>query len=320
MLTAGVRGLGANGRTVFALYLIELLFAMTFMFFVQHALGAIYGHRPLFARGVNGDDAALIASLVDKHEALIALGCGGLAVAMIYACVSFYTTAGLVGVLAGKPFGASAGRRVLAFFRLFVWSILPVFVALVLVGIGGTTLGGSPEEVTHLGPYIGRFLLGAAPGLVILALIWCAVDYARVDLVARDHGTAFIAFMRGFRQAIRPTAFAHYALYVILWVVLVVGYVEVTFDVRYAGVVGALGLFAVRQAVAGIHLILRVMTYRRAGGAGGRAAGLDDAYGLTNSAGRSDRSCHGGRRPRAASSTSRACRRRCARNRRSPPA
>jgi hypothetical protein len=261
MFAAGARALRARPRLVFGLFLVELLFALAFMLAVQRALSAVFGHHPAFARGVHGDDRVLIAVLEQAAHLLPGLAAAMLAVLIVYAGVSMYTTAGLLGALFGMPFGQAASKHALAFVRVWLISVIPFGVGLLLVVLPAAISAGDPERVAMFTPFFWRLLLGALPGILWLALLFCAIDYARVDLVTRGHTKAFLAFLRGLGQAVRPAAFAHYLIYLLFWLAIAVAYVGATLGHPFAGAAGAVELFLVRQVVAAMHLAARVVTY-----------------------------------------------------------
>ncbi len=261
MFVAGARALRARPWLVVGLYLVELAFALAFMIAARQALVTVFGHRPAFARGVHGDDRALYAVLAQAIDLVPGLLAAMLAVLIVYAGVSMFTTAGLLGALFGMPFGQAATRHALAFVRVWLIALVPFLVGVLLTLLPAVLYSGDPTRVAIFTPYFVRMLLGALPGILWLALLFCAVDYARVDLVTRGHTRAFLAFMRGLGQAVRPTAFAHYLVYLLFWLAIAAAYVLATLGHPFAGTTGAVELFLLRQVVAALHMAARVGTY-----------------------------------------------------------
>jgi hypothetical protein len=182
-------------------------------------------------------------------------------VASIYVGVSWFLTAGLIGVYGDRPdgaastarcFGAHGARRVFAFARLFALStpIYAVLAVWAIVAIGDVA-DRSLEILT--GAEIARALIVnlAGPAL-LLWLWWTAVDHARVALVRDEHLAAWRAMARGaLRVARRPVCAVHTAA----------GHLAVlALAAIYVGIAGlglsVLGLLLFRQLVAvGRHAV-----------------------------------------------------------------
>jgi hypothetical protein len=263
-LAAGARALRAHPRLVLALYLVELGTSLLF----AAAAGAVfvdrYGHRPLFARGVAGDDPALALALLHERGALSTLVWLGLAWALGWALVSLYLGAGLLGAFAGRGFGATAGARVGAFARLWLATLVPWAVVLLVAGLGLVAVGLELDDTLALGRMIGRAVLGLAPALALAGIVGCAVDHARADLVVRGGGAVRALLRHLVRAVARPAALGHYLCYAGAWLAITMLYVAGTIGAP----LGALALLALRQLVCALRFGLRCAT------SGGQLAAL----------------------------------------------
>lgn len=273
MLAAGGRALAGHPRLVAALYAAQLAFAGAMMLAVFATLSALYAEHRLFDRGVAGDLVSLAQALRSHKDVLLALAWLGVAIAFLYSVVSWALTAGLLGVLAtplqnpeglsgASRFGAVAAARLGAFGRLWAWSLIPYGVAILAVAAGGSAAAHT-EEALSFGQLIAPPLLGALPGLLLLALTACAVDYGRVLLICEPtRRQAGRALLDAFRFCITsPRPLLHYGLYVGLWAAVTALYVGITLGRPFTGTGGALLLFLIRQIVAAARLSARIATY-----------------------------------------------------------
>jgi hypothetical protein len=252
LIRAGVRAVRAWWRLLLGIYLAQLAVGLLMSLVVWGVFGMLYGMRPLFDQGVGGDAVALILSLKEHPGALAALIWSGLGMALGWALLSFYLTPGLLGVFAGRPFGDAARRGFWPFVRLFLWSLIPSIVAL-----GVAALGVREPKLYQM---VSRWdmvasLLRGLPGILLLALVFCAVDYARADLVAHDTRGAGRALLRAFRLVLtRPLPTLHYFLYCVSVVVLALAYLVVSRPLF------GLLLFLVRQLFLGARFAARAAT------------------------------------------------------------
>lgn len=257
MVTDGVHALARHRRLLARLFLVELAASLLFAGGVAAALFLRFGSRPLFARGVAGDDAALASAILSSSGAFTALGAVGIAWLVGYALLSLYLGAGLLGAFAGRRFADAAGERFGAFFRLWLWSLLPWGVGLGVAVLGFGALAPELEDFLTPGLLVGRPLLALLPGLVVLAVVACAVDYARARLTLRG-GSALAALGFGLGRALaRPTALLHFLVYAGFWLGVSAAYLAGTVGVAFAGLGGAVALFALRQLVAALRFAAR---------------------------------------------------------------
>ncbi|HKA91618.1 MAG TPA: hypothetical protein VKE22_28340 [Haliangiales bacterium] len=241
MVAAGARALRAWWRIALGIYLAEAAVALLFTLVVWRTLGALYGDRPLFDRGVAGDATALALALKQHRSAVVALAWAGGALVLGWALLSFYLGPGLLGAFAGRAFGTAARRQFWAFVRLSLWSLIPLVLTLAIAGIGAHLTGATDPPVVDRWRALAT-LRGAIPGLLLVAAVACAIDYARADLVARDATGAGRALLRALRLTFTsPLPIAHYVVYGLALAALAALYL-----VAGAPLAGAF-LFAVRQ-------------------------------------------------------------------------
>ena len=263
MIAAGIQITSRQRRLALALYLVQLFVSLLFLVIVERALASTFGHRPLFAHAVAGNTEALLLTFGPQMAVTHTLAITGMGLSFGYLVLSLFLTGGLVGVFAGRSFGDTAIRWFLPYLRLWLWSLIPYAVCAAVTGIGMKLAGGGDifERLISLKLLLVRPLLFAVPGLVLLAISMCAVDYARAQLVIGERRGAIRALLGGFRFVFRnPGSLAHYGLYLLFWMAVSVLYVTATFGHPFAGVGGAWALFALRQLVSLARFGARVAT------------------------------------------------------------
>jgi hypothetical protein len=263
MIAAGLQGTARQRRLAVALYLVQLFVSLLFLVIVERALASTFGHRPLFAHGVAGNTEALLLSFGPHMAATHTLAITGMGLVFGYLVLSLFLTGGLVGVFAGRSFGDAALRGFVPYLRLWLWSLIPYAVCAAVIAIGMKLAGGGDifERLISLKLLLMRPLLFVVPGLVVLAITMCAVDYARAELIVGERRGAIRALLGSFRFVVRnPNSLAHYGLYLLFWMAISVLYVMATFGHPFAGAGGAWALFALRQLVSLVRFGARVAT------------------------------------------------------------
>jgi hypothetical protein len=256
MAGAGLAALRRYPRLVLALYAVQLITSAVAGLVVARGLAAVLAHRPAADAAASGDLFALIVIVRDHAPLLSALAWTCLALVILYAVISWFTTAGLLATLTEGPrdrrataqaFGAGAAANGLAFARLWLWSLIPYAVALFITVLALGPLTGDLGDILHLGDLIGSLL----PGLIPAALVWwivnTAVDFARVNLVRRQRKSALRALLRGFADIFTDwKPLPHAAFYYLLFLA-----VTATFWAGTSGAaLSATGLLVIRQLVA----------------------------------------------------------------------
>jgi hypothetical protein len=260
LLLGGARAVRARLRVVLAVYALQLAVSLIFTAAASLALARVYGDRPLFARGVAGDDAALMLALQAHGDVPRTLFWVGVALLGGWALLSLYLAAGLLGALAGRGFAATAAARFGAFVRLLLWSLIPWLPVAAAAFVGLRAMDFSEGDLVAWDTLVGRPLLFLGPALLLAAIVCLAVDLARADLVLTGGRGAFRALWRGLRRALRPAPLGHYLLYVALWLGVTALYVLATWGRDFSGAGGAWLLFLLRQATALARFLLRATT------------------------------------------------------------
>jgi hypothetical protein len=272
MIRGGATVIARRARLVAALYAVQAAIALIMTFAVERVLASLYATRPLFDRGVHGDLASLIEAILPHRHVILSLVWFGVALALVYGVASWFLTAGLLGALRSPPpatrrdgaeqFGMAGAAGFAPFARLWLWSIIPYVVAIIVTIVGFGIGSKDFEDALTMGQAIGRPLGGATLGLVLLAIVSCSVDYARVLLVGGSTPSSGRALLRGakivFTQA---PAFAHFLTYLVAWGAVTAIYVAATIGRPFAGVGGALGIFVIRQIVSAARFTARVTAY-----------------------------------------------------------
>jgi hypothetical protein len=257
MLGAGLRALRRHARTALALYALQAACALLFFVVVAQALAAVHARHPLLDRGVGGDLAALGLALRGQVGAISALAWAGVALAAAYGLLSLYLTAGLLGALADRGFGATAIARFGAFVRLWLWSLLPYGVALIVLGVGLGLTGGPDLGALTVAGLLAPVLRGALPGLLALVVTSVAVDYARAILVAGEAPrSAGLALLRGVAAAMRPAPILHLLGYLATWTAITGAYLAFSFQ---HPIRSALAIFVLRQLVSAARFTSKVV-------------------------------------------------------------
>ena len=263
MFAAGVQVTARHRGLVIALYAVQLVISVLFLLAAQLVLSSAFGHRPLFSHGVAGDLGALIQSFSQRTEVAPALLVVGGVLALGYFVLSLFLIPGLIGAFSGLSFGDAAIRWFPAYLRLWLSSLIPYTVCVAVVGVG-VMIGNSGEVFERLISvkllYV-RPLVFAIPGLVLLAVTTCAVDYARAHLVVGNRRGALRALLGGFGFVLRnPQSLVHYALFLAFWGAVTAVYMAMTYGEPFAGAAGAWTVFALRQLVSILRFGARVVT------------------------------------------------------------
>jgi hypothetical protein len=271
MFAAGTTALRRRLGTVATLYGANALFALAYMAIAAYALSSIYGGRPLFERGVHGDDQALAAALREGHG-LGAVIWAGVVLALIYFLVSELLTGGLLERLrdpddlapaeARRRFGAGAAAHFGRFVRAWLWSWLAWIPALVVLAVGAMLGSRGLIDAVAAGPVFGKLWASLLPGLALVAIAAASGDYARVLLVHEPTLAPAKAFFRSVRLVLKhPTTLVHFVSYVAAWLLVSGIYVLITAGHPFAGAAGAWLLFLLRQVLVASRVALRVAAF-----------------------------------------------------------
>jgi hypothetical protein len=280
MYRAGVSTVRARLGTVAALYGANAAFGLAFTLFAAMLMASLYAPHPLFDRAVGGDTTALLACLREGPAVSSAITWAGVALALVYFVVSEFLAGGLLERLRdGEPvsraearrrFGAGGAAHLGRFLRLWVWSWTMWIPAFVVLAIGAGVGTSGTAEAVAAGPVIGKLIAWLVPGLLLAAWAAAAADFARLLAVREPALAPRKTFFRAAKLVLRqPAAYVHFVSYVAAWLLASGVYVLLTLGHPYAGAVGALLLFVLRQVLVFARVALRV------GAFGGQGVLLD---------------------------------------------
>ena len=245
-----LRGVRAHWRLAAALYAVQVAAAALFAWICFRSLYQLFGDRPLFRDAMAGDIGALLL-VFEAHPGVLVPLSGRRSRAVAYWIGSLFLGAGLIGAMRGQAFGATALARAFAFFRLWLYALVPSLVALGLAGFVVGRMGLARGGPIGVSGELGTVLAGDPRACSRLSR---PPSLARV-LPSRTRLGAGRAFLRGLRGALGlPTL--QVWLYGAAWIGIGVAYTVLTFDAGL--VVGA--LFVVRQVVVAIRFLLRFAT------------------------------------------------------------
>lgn len=275
---AGVAAIRRYPLLALVTYAAQLLISLTPAAVLAALLLVRLGDAPMFDRAMDGDLAAIATIIRSQPMLLATAGLLMIAAALAYVSVSWFITAGLIHVYREQPesraetarsFGAGGARRFFAFARLFGWSLVPSAVGLALLGYGLVSVGDSFLTILDFGALSRTVILALAPGAVALWIVWTAIDYARIELCARQV-SSWRALLRGFRRVLgRPICLLHTLLGFLAGAALVWIYAQIA----GAGLVSSwLAVFVVRQLVFSTRHLIRLLII---GGQVAIAADLD---------------------------------------------
>jgi hypothetical protein len=271
MLAAGRQALGRYTGTVLAMFAAQLVLVLTAVFAMARVLASAFSTAPLFDRAVDGDLASWIYLLRNHREVFSAIGWLGGGAVLAWLAMSWFLSAGLIGVLADRPegraataraFGASGASSFLPVLRLAVLGAPSYVVVAMALDLGLGAVAARLDYALSPTSLIGWLALGLAPALALLHVFWTIGDYARAELVMRrdSHGlTVLGAYARAIALVLKqPTTWLHAGLGWLLIAAVSIAYVLASHGQPMTGTQGAITLFIVRQGVALLRLALRV--------------------------------------------------------------
>jgi hypothetical protein len=269
MLGAGREALGRYTGTLLALFVVQLVLAMTAVFAMARVFAAAFAELPFFDRAVDGDLAAWVYLLRNHREVMAAVGWLGGGAVLLWIVLSWFLVAGTISVLAERPegraatarcFGASGASLFLPLLRLAVLTAPAYLVVLMALGLGLDAVALRLEYALTLPELVGWAVIGAGPALLLLHGIWTVTDYARAELVLRrdSHELSVIAaYVRAIGFVLRrPVTLLHAALGWLLIAAVSVGYAIASHGHPLVGTSGALTLLIVRQGVVLVRLAI----------------------------------------------------------------
>jgi hypothetical protein len=273
MLRAGVRAVTDYTGTFLGLFCAQVLLALGAGFVVAQILADAFHGRPRFDEGIDGDLAALIEALRHAGATVSAIGWVGAGAILLWVMLSWFLAGGLIAVLAERPhgrretartFGAGGATHFFVLARLGALSLFLHALILIVAMIGVGAVYPRIERALELGEVVAWLALGLGPALVLVALLWAVIDYARVELVVRrathDRLGALVAFGRAVAFVVhRPLAIGHLLLWAAAFLVVSVLYAWASHGSAMPGTSGAISLLMVRQGLALVRMGLKIV-------------------------------------------------------------
>ncbi|MBV8761021.1 MAG: hypothetical protein JO257_27245 [Deltaproteobacteria bacterium] len=263
LVSAGPRAVGRYTGTLLAVFLVQTILAIGCMIGIAALLAQAFSHLPMWDEAVDGDLYAFFECIRYAHAHL--LGAAGIALGalLLWQLASWFLVGGTLGVLAHKPegrgetartFGASGATTYLAYARLELCALPGYALVLFALALGLGAVWNRVVEALTLPQLFWPLVLGMLPALLLLHVLWTAMDYARVELTLRheshDPG-AVITYLRTLGYVLRrPVTLVHAALGWLVFFVITIGYAYLAHGHPMYGAEGAIALFVIRQGVA----------------------------------------------------------------------
>jgi hypothetical protein len=273
MLRAGVRAVTDYTGTFLGLFCVQVLLVFGASFATAQILADAFHDRPLFDEGIDGDLAALIEALRHAGDTVSAIGWVGAGAILLWVMLSWFLAGGLIAVLAERPhgrretartFGAGGAVHFFVLARLGLISLLLHIFILLVAMVGFGAVYPRIAVALELGDAVFWLLAGLAPALLLVAVLWTAIDYARVELVVRrathERLGAVVAFGRAIAfVARRPLAIGHVLLWGAAFLLVSVLYAWASHGSAMIGTSGAVSLLIVREGLALVRMGLKIM-------------------------------------------------------------
>jgi hypothetical protein len=273
MLRAGVRAITDYTGTFLGLFLVQVLIAFGAGFTISQILADAFQDRPLFDEGVDGDVAALIEALRNAGATLRAIGWVGFGAVLLWAMLSWFLVGGLIAVLAERPhgrretartFGAGGAVHFFALARLGALSLVLQALIFVIALVGLGAVYPRIERALSFGEVLWSLAAGLLPALLLLAVLWTVIDYARVELVLRRATHPRLGALVGFGRAVafvvrRPIAIGHVLLWAAAFVLVSMLYAWASHGSAMLGTSGAIALLVVREGLALVRMGLKIV-------------------------------------------------------------
>jgi len=272
MLRAGARALAEYTGTVFALFAAQLAVVAAASFTFAEVLAHVFATRSLFDEGVDGDLAALVEALRGGGPVLEAITWVAVGAILFWISFSWFLIGGLLAVLIERPkgrrdtarsLGGGAAGNFFVLVRLGLISLVGHILVMMVAGFGLGMVLPRIEDALTLGEVLGALALGLGPALLLLALLWTIVDYARVELVLRRPTFERLGATLAFSRAVvfvmrRPVALLHQLAWGVGFVAVSAVYVWASHGAAMLGASGAFALLIVRQGLALARMALKV--------------------------------------------------------------
>jgi hypothetical protein len=270
LIAAGPRAVSRYTGTLLAVFVAQSLVAASCIVAVALVLAHTFSHLPMFDEAVDGDLVALIYAVRHGKDSLVAIAGIVFGAIMLWQLASWFLVGGVYGVLAQRPegrgdtarcFGAGGASTYLAYARLALCALPGWIVVLFVLGAGVGLVRGRIDHALTLGELLGPLALASLPAILLLHVLWTALDYARVELTLRhdthDPGVA-TTYLRTLSYVLRrPVALVHAALGWLVFGLVSAAYLYLAQGHPMYGAEGAITLFIARQGVSLLRMATR---------------------------------------------------------------
>ncbi len=272
MIRTGGRALATYTGTLLGVFAVQVVLSGIVWFSFTQVLASEFAHRPVFDDAVGGDLVAMIECLRHAPQAVRAMLWIGLGAVFLWIVMSWFFIGGIYAVVFERPdgkrdtarvFGAGGAATFFVYLRLAVISlalhVLVIGVLLFGLGAGAARAAAAMTAFDLVAP----LAIGMVPGLVLLLILWTALDYARAELTVRrpthDDLGAVRALVRGLVFiARRPVGLAHNALGWLAFVLVSLGFAWAAQGHAMLGAGGAVALIVIRLGVALLRMAIKV--------------------------------------------------------------
>lgn len=261
-VAAGWRGCARYTGTLFSVFVTQSLVGLLCLVMLAQVLASVFSHRPLFDEGVRGDLIALVWATRHGASTLIASLWLVIGVALMWAMISWFLVGGINAVLVKNPqgraataqqFGAGGSTTFLAYGLITVLSVPLLVLVLFVFGMTAGLAMPRMQYALTLPQLIAPLALGLLPAMILLAVTWTIVDYARLDVTRHrnSHGLGpFAAYIRAVRFVMtHPLTIGHTVLGWLMWLAIGIGYSYIAYGHPMLGAEGALTLYIIRLGV-----------------------------------------------------------------------
>ncbi len=269
-VAAGWHGCARYTGTLLSVFVTQSLVALVCLVMLAQVLAAVFSHRPMFDEGVGGDVIALVWATRHGASALIASVWLVLGVALVWSIASWFLVGGINAVLVKNPqgraataqqFGAGGSNTFLAYGVITFLTVPMLVLVLFVFGLCAGVAIPSMRYALTVPQLIAPLALALLPALILLAITWTIVDYARLDLTRHRNSHAlgpFTAYIRAVRFVItHPLTLAHTLLGWLAWLAIGIGYSYIAYGHPMLGTDGALTLYVIRLGVQLLRLAIK---------------------------------------------------------------
>jgi hypothetical protein len=258
-------------RLLLFLYAVELGWSVLASLPFAGILLRVTARRPFADPLAHGLHLDVLGELFSRHRQLRdALADGAILGVAGWIVLSWFLVAGALGVLGdadappsqlARTFGRAAGRHAGAMARLALYNLLPLTLAILLGGVGaalGIAVSAGAGFWRRLCP-----IIGAAPGLVALAVAATAIDVARAMVSMEDAAPVVTrrVLVRAWKLALqRPRLIGIQVVGAAAWLLPALGYLVISWPHAFASSAAFALLVLLRQAFVAARLWARLAT------------------------------------------------------------